>query len=291
MLQRLVLAAVLSGAGASTAVADCFPRTEGIVVEGPVWSPDTRSIAFHSGSDIYTIDVASGPVTPVANDGSWPTWSPDGTRLAYARTTGGNPPDIWVIDLANGARQQVTTWSGSDTHPDWSHDGDKIAYRSTRDDHVALYVYSFSTGLHSRLTMQEGSLPDWSPGDDQIVFERNVSPEGADILTVDYPSGVERQIFGPHSWLRYPRWHPSDRSLILIGGNETGGIPAVLFYQLPSGPLVNVVCCLEDAASPDWSTEGFRFSLADAGDLLICYMATPVSQETWGAVKARFREE
>jgi hypothetical protein len=123
------------------------------------------------------------------------------------------------------------------------------------------------------------------------VFERNVSPEGADILIVDYPSGTEHPIFGQDSWLRYPRWHPSEDSLIMIGGNDVGGVPAVMIYELPSGSLVNIVCCLEDAASPEWSPEPFRFSVVDAGDLLICYLATPVSQETWGSVKARFLEE
>ena len=294
MPRRVVLTAILIVAGADVAAADCFQRTEGIVVEGAVWSPDQSSFAFHSGSDIYTIPVAGGPMTKIVNDGTWATWSPDGTRLAYARTVGGNPPDIWVIDLKTGALQQITSWPGTDTYPDWSHDGDRIAYRSTRDDHVALYVFSFSNGQHARLTTLEGSFPDWSPNDDQITCERNSGPEGADILIVDYPSGVERQLFAADRWLRYPRWHPHgdghpySNSIIMIGGNDDGGSPAAMVYRLPSGPLMNVVCCLDNAAFPEWAPDGVQFSLTEAGDLMICTLATPVSQATWGAVKARF---
>jgi len=294
MPKQALLTAVLIVAGAGEASADCFPRTEGIVVEGAVWSPDQSTFAFHSGSAIYTIPVASGSMTQIVDDGSWPTWSPDGTRLAYARTVGAEAPDIWVVDLKTSVLEQITTWPGSDTYPDWSHDGDKIAYRSTRDDHVALYVYSFSTGEHARLTTLEGSFPDWSPNDDRITCERNAGPEGADILIIDYPSAVEHQLFSAHRWLRYPRWHPYDGSfpyggsLIMIGNNDVGGSPAAMIYILPSGPLMNVVCCLDEATFPEWSPDGVRFSLSEAGDLTICYMATPVSQATWGAVKARY---
>ena len=127
MPQRAFLTAILMVAGADVVVADCFRRTEGIVVEGAVWSPDQSTFAFHSGSAIYTMPAASGSMTQVADDGSWVTWNPDGTRLAYARTVGAEAPDIWVIDLKTGALEQITTWPGPDTYPDWSHDGDKIA--------------------------------------------------------------------------------------------------------------------------------------------------------------------
>jgi Tol biopolymer transport system component len=288
MLNYAVLSTVLIGACAGIAAADCYQVTEGIVVEGPVWSPDGNTIAFHSGSVIYTFPVGGGPMTQVVDDGSWPTWSPDGTRLAYARSVGANPPDIWVVDLQDGDLQQITTWSGSDTFPDWSHGGDKIAYQSTRDDHVALYVYSFQTGVHSRLTTLEGSSPDWSRHDDRIVFERNAIPEGADIVIVDYPSGIEHQVLGQQRWLRYPRWHPGEESLILIASSNLWGLPAVAMYRLPSGPPQNVVCCLTDAAYSEWDSRGWLFSLVDDGNLVICNYATPVSLETWGGVKSRF---
>jgi TolB protein len=198
---------------------------------------------------------------------------------------GGSAADIWTVDLESGDLQQITTWPGTDTHPDWSHDGDKIAYRSVRDDHDALYVFSFTTGLHVRLTTLESSLPDWSPDDARIVCERNALPGGADILIVDYPSGVEHPLFGQQNLLRYPRWHPLRNELILISSDQRGG-PAVMIFALPSGPLQNMVCCLDDAAFSAWGLQGW-FSLTDVGNLLVCTEATAVSPATWGAVKAR----
>lgn len=292
MCERVLFMAACIWLSASTAAGDCVRITDGLVVAGAVWSPDGSTLAFHAGTDIYTVPATGGPVTHVIENAQWPTWSPDGARLAFARAV---PPavwDIWVIDLQTGGLRQITTWSGYDTYPDWSHDGDKIAYSSRRDYRDALYVYSFSTGLHSQLAAFEGvevRFPDWSPDDDRIVVESQLYLEGPDIFLVDYPSGTQQHLLGPPGGFRQASWHPSGESLILIGLDDVGPNSCVVSYALPSGPRLDLLCAATGLSYPEWAPGGSRYSVVRAGDLTICDLATAVGDETWGALKRRFR--
>jgi len=291
--KHILLVAACLGLSAGAAAADCVQITEGLVVESPVWSPDGTTLAFHSGIDIYTVPATGGPVTHVIENAQWPTWSPDGTRLAFARAFPPGVWDIWVLELSTGALQQITTSPRYDTHPDWSHDGDKIVYKASRIDHDALYVYSFSTGLHTRLTSYTGESPDWAPNDERIVFERHSFPEGPDIMLVDYPSGDEQRIFWSGSGYYWPRWHPSGESLILIGLDDIALNPCVVSYPLPSGPRLDLRCRSPwvGLSYPEWAPDGSRYSVVEAGDLTICDQATAVQSETWGTVKSRYRSD
>lgn len=71
-------------------------------------------------------------------DGSFdsvqPSWSPDGTTLAFSSKRAGDPDrhrnsDIWLIEAVEGAEaRQLTTWEGPDSRPTFSPDGRRIAY-------------------------------------------------------------------------------------------------------------------------------------------------------------------
>jgi DNA-binding winged helix-turn-helix (wHTH) protein len=62
-----------------------------------------------------------------------PTWSPEGTYIAYSSDRGGKF-DIWVQQVSGGNPIQVTKGPGQNWQPDWSPDGKYIAYRSEAGD-------------------------------------------------------------------------------------------------------------------------------------------------------------
>ena len=152
------------------------PRMEGYGVD---WSPDGTKIALtvqdSEGPNIYTID-ANGEnrvqVTSLPGGGSWPSWSPDGSQLAFMGF--GTFVGLYKID-ADGSDRTLLDPALVNYSPAWSADGKAIAY--TRASPLAsdgyfgseeeiVIVASDGTGL-VRLTSNSvpDSRPSWGPGD------------------------------------------------------------------------------------------------------------------------------
>jgi hypothetical protein len=114
------------------------------------------------------------------------TWSPDGTRIAYAADRSGNF-DIWSQPIDGGDPVQVTKSPASDTQPSWSPDGRHIVFRSERDG-GGLFVVPARGGSERKIS-SFGVHPQWSPDGAAIMFYGEplrktdvyrVSPEGGD---------------------------------------------------------------------------------------------------------------
>ena len=105
----------------------------------PEWAPDSSEIAFtgYDPSDVHPDPdfsgvMAASPVTgesrPVVQGGSAPSWSPDGTRLAYSWEG-----DIYTADRAGSDTRRLTDVElQRDSSPDWSPDGGRMAFTRTR---------------------------------------------------------------------------------------------------------------------------------------------------------------
>ncbi len=112
-------------------------------VYSPDWSPDSRRIVFTSidgsgFSDLYIYDFDSRKLSQLTKDtydDRDPSWSPDGTQIAFAsdRTTRGEVGsyNLFVYALDDGMISYVTAGNQKDASPRWSPGGDRIAYVST----------------------------------------------------------------------------------------------------------------------------------------------------------------
>jgi len=178
-------------------------------------SPDGQRIAFDSDRDgergVYVADVDGHNVRRISGDGfaAIPSWSPDGSTLAFVRAEPNHPKvwNLWTANLATGEQRRLTSykygqpWGGS-----WFPDGKRIAY--SHEDR--LFVLNLATGA-SRMyqSPRKGGLvrtPAVSPDGTRAVFQ--VFHAGTWLL--DFKSGAMKKVLADPSAEEYA-WAPDGR--------------------------------------------------------------------------------
>jgi hypothetical protein len=130
----------------------------------PSWSPDGSRIAYERSGQIRLIDPETGTDIPLL-DGASPSWSPDGRKLAFVRFVSGVGNEIFVADADGDGQTRLTTNSVDDDHPAWSPDGTKIVFDSNEGGDYEVFVMGANGADRQALTSDSGTdrTPDWQP--------------------------------------------------------------------------------------------------------------------------------
>ena len=147
--------------------------TEGTSMAAAV-SPDRRSIAIDLVGSLWVLPIRGGEakrITPMLLEARQPTWSPDSQSIAFQGYDDG-AWHIYVINRDGGDVKAVTNGEFDDREPAWSHDGSRIAFSSDRYGGISTIweVCARNAARSGRSATRDGSMPSWSPNDDEIAF-------------------------------------------------------------------------------------------------------------------------
>lgn len=207
----------------------------------PAVSPDGTEVAVASIGETGEVSDSFGPshlelfVEPVdgglrravgtSGFGTDPSWSPDGSRIAFARSLdegyAGDQSEVWVISADGGGQHRLVDplASSDDIDPAWSPDGNRVAFvRATR-------------AVDNRTN--------------QLMVAELVDGSTSDVTTL---------IKSDHQ-LSEPAWSPDGRQLAVreLGGDLGGGYGTVEVLDAADGAEVTSI---ESSASPSWTSDG-----------------------------------
>ena len=224
----------------------------------PAWSPDGKKIAFTryfkgGGSCILVTNFNGNGVGPLGGAcGSaekecvkwdyiipwictdlktvyhyhWndvePAWSPDGSKIAFARgeKAGGSDFyafDVWVQSVKEGSKpEQLTKNPGIDDHPAWSPDGSKILFVSYQYGDPEIYTMNPNgTGQTAFFDTPNPAMdwePAWSQDGTRMAFASNrdgkfqiyvANADGTGLTRMKSNGSDTQPDWGPKSWITH----------------------------------------------------------------------------------------
>lgn len=122
---------------------------------------------------LVSFDIDAGvlnrvPEGPPTTGHSFPTYSPDGSQIAFSVNGG-----IWIVNN-DGTNPNLITFEG-DSQPSWSPDGTKIAFSSTRTGVAQIFtitpIGTDVTNISNDPNSQD-RFPAFSPDGTKIAFQR-----------------------------------------------------------------------------------------------------------------------
>ena len=240
--------------------------------EHPCWSPDGRWVAFAgfdgAGRDplIRVAPAEGGPSTAVAA-GTTPTWSADGSKIAYVATGRAEFATNWSSLGRNDERIEAVTLSGPDAGaveilargiwPRWAPEDGRLAFVGRADANWDVYVRSADGSGVARLTDDPAldTEPVWAAGGRSIVF---LSDRGNrwDLYRVKPDAGARADRLTDHVRREdNPSLSPDGRYVAFVDGR---GRPqgSILILDLMRGTVRKFPERSDGDRDPAWSPDG-----------------------------------
>lgn len=163
-----------------------------------------------------------------------PTWSPDGTRIAYVSFEN-RRPEVFVQVLATGERERVSNLGeGVNGAPAWSPDGRGLALALNDGDRVNIHFLDLGSGDVRRLTRGSAidTEPVFSPDGRHLYFtsDRGGQPQ---IYRTTLDGGRAQRVTFEGNYNARPALSPDGRLLAVVHGE--GGRFRIGLYDLESG--------------------------------------------------------
>ena len=232
-----IVRAVSAAGGAPYATLLSPTNAQSVNLPGQCWSAASNEVAYSSDvgdhDEIYLAPAGGGAsrqITSRPNDVAW-------------------EPSVSPV-LADGSR-----WIVFESHPDTDADTPGTLWKVRTD----------GSGLVQLTSGFDDRQPQWSPRGDRIVFQRQISTDNWDVMTIDVNGGNLANVTNKPSLSNTdPSWSPSGDYIVYSAGGT--GIKIANLFVIPAAggtPTRITSSCGLDGA-PGWSADGSRIAFESA---------------------------
>ncbi|MEE9534163.1 MAG: protein kinase, partial [Acidimicrobiia bacterium] len=206
---------------------------------------------FGRGGGAPTADPTASTIRSVTSFAGWelsPSWSPDGSQIAYSYTGGGDA-NVATLSLGGGDPHILTADSPYDEiNPRWSRDGSKIAFISDRGTGSNIYWIPPTGGAEHLIA--ETNIPflermmtwfftmgvnPWSVDSEELLFSRMDAAGDVALWKVNLSTGEQTQLTTPPPGAEdgWASW--SSDGMQIIFQRIQAGVPTVWLLPTEGG--------------------------------------------------------
>jgi serine/threonine protein kinase len=207
------------------------PPTATAVAVAPTSTPQPTPVpAVFRGRIVYThfrgpnrygdfemmlMDVPGGTPRKIADRGSEPTFSPDGSRILYYSWNDNG----FVVMRPDGSERRKVSNSTEDSYPAWSPNGQRIAF-SLYEGRYNIWVMNADGSGRTKI-IDGAEQPSWSPDGGRIVCRGCVESNCG--LLVANADGSGKRLISSHANDSSPAWSPGG-GWILFTSDRSGNL-------------------------------------------------------------------
>jgi Tol biopolymer transport system component len=238
-----------------------------------------------------------GRVGAVQQSIFFPEFSPDERSIAVSARDGDvNDRDIWIHEVASGAKKRVTSAKGNDNFPIWSPDGRQLVFTSSRGGSYKLYLRTLKPDAPETLiySSESAAFPrDWSPDGKQVLYAQP-GPAGRSLFLLRMSEGYAPAPFlqKQNSWHDAGKFSP-DGKYVAYASNAAG--PWEVYVAAVDAPAKVWKVSRELSAGwvggggqPQWRADGKELFYIMGNDTLLSVEVDTSGEFTHGPAKRLF---
>jgi Tol biopolymer transport system component len=205
---------------------------------------------------LVVVDLDTGEASRLTADGgNSPVWSPNSRSIAYTRAAGTEGHDLFIVDVATAATRQLTADEWEDSPLRWTEDGTAVlttSHRGGDGTRLAITVWQVDTtdGALTERPDFEFAVASFALSSPDGRYVARLSPQNILSLTEgELRVGNRLESTDPSVHLT---WSPNSAWLVWTSWDENGGAHDLYLVHAPDGEPIRLTRTAEGESHPVW---------------------------------------
>lgn len=234
-------------------------------------------LAFVSNRDghqeIYLLDIGRNllyNLTQHAAQDDSPTWSPDGTQIAFWSNRNAQA-GIYIMDVYSGAVRRLPLSAGATaTNLAWSPDGTRLAFANHFSNQDTIYIVDADCRENCDNRVRRivnldanDTAPTWSPDGRELAYVSNWAWSSSwQVFLVGADGGNARELTRAGMFSAWPTWSPDGELIAFSSQRREARGWQIYVIKAECAGLLRVRCAAQrltdahDARGLAWSPDG-----------------------------------